>query len=124
MGKFQYVLLASVLLAVAFAAPKEEAESTAVSEKQAEKKSSDERSVEVINEDWGTYLTNNYGGVAVTGLAVVLILAGLGYGVYHFYYLQYALGNSGVAGDAGQYGQPHSYQNYGAYPQQYGYSGR
>lgn len=126
--KLQYILLASVLLAVALAAPKEEttAESTELAEKKAEKKSStDERSVDVINEDWGTYLANNYGGIAVTGVAVILILAGLGYAFYYFYYVQYGLGSTTtLAADQG-YGQPHSYPGYGQYPAQYaGYSGR
>lgn len=123
--KFQYILLASVLLAVAFAAPKEEAEETsAVAEtKKADKKSStDERSVDVINEDWGTYLANNYGGIAFSGVAILLIVAGLGYAFYHYYYIQYAAGLG--AADQGQYGQPHAYP-YGQYPAQYSaYSGR
>jgi hypothetical protein len=126
MGKFQYILLASVLLAVAFAAPKEESDSTEVAEKKAEKKSStDERSVDVINEDWGTYLANNYGGIAVSGVAVLLILGGLGYAFYHFYYVQYSLVGTGLGADQSQYGQPHAYPNYGTYPGQYSaYTGR
>lgn len=127
MGKFQYILLASVLIAVALAAPKEDSDSTAVETKKADKKSStDERSVDVINEDWGTYLVNNYSNIAVTGLAVILILSGVGYAFYHFYYLQYYGLNTTLVGD--QYGQPHAYQAgypYAGGQQQYGaYTGR
>ncbi|ODN01889.1 hypothetical protein Ocin01_04803 [Orchesella cincta] len=126
MGKFRYILLASVLLAVAFAAPKEESESTEVEAKAEKKSTPAERQVDVVNEDWGTWLASNYGGVAVTGVALILILAGVGYGVYHFYYVQYGLGATGYAAD-NQYGQPHTFNQYpGQYPGgQYGaYTGR
>jgi hypothetical protein len=128
MGKFQYILLASVLIAVALAAPKEDSDTTEVESKKAEKKSStDERSVDVVNEDWGNYLITNYSTIGLLGVAILCILGGASYGIYHFYYLPYYGGlNTSLAGD--QYGQPHAYQAgypYAGGQQQYGaYTGR
>lgn len=96
MAIFKNFVVASVLFGVVLSAPAEvDSDDLAFAQ---------ERSVDVVNEDWmwGLGHNVNYREIAVNGGAVALVLAGIALAVYNFYYLKYVTQTSEVVVDAGK----------------------
>lgn len=124
MRLFRFLLLLSVIVALAYGAPSDDSKepakdpaSTAVDKVESTKKA-DDRSVQVADPSWETWLSQNSWAILTGTAGVVFIFAGVSAAFYYFYYLTYyqndaAYGNQNVPYSYAQY----PYQYYQAAPQ-------
>jgi hypothetical protein len=112
MGKFLYMLVLLVLVAGAFAAPKEESDSKAAESAAPAKKetSVEERNVLVADDTWNTWVKSSSWTIITGSLGAVFLLAGLGVGFYYYYYV-----NAAHVYDNNNIGTPNAYNGYQQY---------
>jgi len=118
MGKFLYFLVLLVIVAGAFAAPKEESAETkevaSTEPKKASSATAEERNVLVADETWNTWMKSSSYNIMIASLGTVFVLAGFGVVFYYVYYVNY---NRNAPYDNSNFqGTPNSYGSYN-YPQ-------